>query len=376
MGLPVMNIIFTAAARNSIRRSERGVVGMIVKDAKVPAANPVVVYKEKDIPEDLSDANKEQIKLALIGNDTAPAKIVVYVLDSKAESYETALNYFSVKKVTWLCCPTAKTDAQTETIVTWVKNERDERDKVKAVLPETAADDEGIINYATKTVTAGGKEYTAESFCSRIAGLLAGTSNKSSSTYAVLDEVTECEKKKKAELDTAIEEGKFVLYYDGEKVKVGRGVNSLQTVKKGKGNPWKKIRVVEIMDMLHDDLVLLAEDNYIGKYPNTYANKCLLVSAINSYLAEMEKGTDNWKGGIVQISEKGGEIVDLPSGSRVYPHDESIRMAKQEAKKNLSVTVAKLADSIIVREESDIDKIAEAIVRKIEQTSGNMMQMA
>lgn len=51
-------------------------------------------------------------------------------------------------------------------------------------------------------------------------------------------------------------------------------------------------------------------------------------------------------------------------------------MAKQEAKKNLSVTVAKLADSIIVREESDIDKIAEAIVRKIEQTSGNMMQMA
>ena len=101
--------------------------------------------------------------------------------------------------------------------------------------------------------------------------------------------MTECEKKKKAELDTAIEEGKFVLYYDGEKVKVGRGVNSLQTVKKGKGNPWKKIRVVEIMDMLHDDLVLLAEDNYIGKYPNTYANKCLLVSAINSYLAEMER---------------------------------------------------------------------------------------
>ena len=90
----------------------------------------------------------------------------------------------------------------------------------------------------------------------------------------------------------------------------------------------------------------------------------------------LAKGTDNWKGGIVQISEKGGEIVDLPSGSRVYPHDESIRMAKQEAKKNLSVTVAKLADSIIVREESDIDKIAEAIVRKIEQTSGNMMQMA
>lgn len=90
----------------------------------------------------------------------------------------------------------------------------------------------------------------------------------------------------------------------------------------------------------------------------------------------LAKGTDNWQGGIVQISEKGGEIVDLPSGSRVYPHDESVRMARQESKKNLSVTIAKLADSIVVREDSDIDKIAEAIVRKIEAAAGNMPQMA
>ena len=90
----------------------------------------------------------------------------------------------------------------------------------------------------------------------------------------------------------------------------------------------------------------------------------------------LAKGTDNWKGGIVQISEKGGEIVDLPSGSRVYPHDESVRMARQETKKSRSVTIAKLADSIVVREESDIDKIAEAIVKKIEETAENMPQTA
>lgn len=90
----------------------------------------------------------------------------------------------------------------------------------------------------------------------------------------------------------------------------------------------------------------------------------------------LAKGTDNWQGGIVQISEKGGEIVDLPSGSRVYPHDESVQMARQEGKKSLSVTIAKLADSIVVREESDIDKIAEAIIRKIEETADNMPQTA
>lgn len=83
-------------------------------------------------------------------------------------------------------------------------------------------------------------------------------------------------------------------------------------------------------------------------------------------------GTDNWKGGIVQISEQGGEIVDLPSGTRVYPHDESVRMAREEGKGKISVAIAKLADQIIVREDADIDRIAEAVARKIVEVSVNM----
>ena len=69
----------------------------------------------------------------------------------------------------------------------------------------------------------------------------------------------------------------------------------------------------------------------------------------------LAKGTNNWSGGIVQINEKGGEIVDLPRGSRVYPHDDSVRMARNEGKKVYKIE--KLADTIIVREEADIDKI-------------------
>lgn len=90
----------------------------------------------------------------------------------------------------------------------------------------------------------------------------------------------------------------------------------------------------------------------------------------------LAKGTDNWQGGIVQISEKGGEIVDLPSGSRVYPHDKSVQMARQDGRKNYSIAIAKLADSIVVREEADIDKIAEVIVKRIEQAIDNMPQTA
>ena len=91
-------------------------------------------------------------------------------------------------------------------------------------------------------------------------------------------------------------------------------------------------------------------------------------------IPKLAKGTDNWGGGIVQVHERGGEIIDLPGGSRVYPHDKSVDMARKQGRKESgrSISIAKLADQIIIREESDIDKIANALVRKIEQAGLNM----
>ena len=83
-------------------------------------------------------------------------------------------------------------------------------------------------------------------------------------------------------------------------------------------------------------------------------------------------GTSNWKGGPAVINDRGAEIVDLPSGTRVYPHDKSLEMAKAEGTKTTSISIAKLADTIVVREEADINKIANAIVQKIEKTACNM----
>ena len=37
-------------------------------------------------------------------------------------------------------------------------------------------------------------------------------------------------------------------------------------------------------------------------------------------------GTDNWRGGPTWVNEKGGEIIDLPSGSRIIPADKSAKM--------------------------------------------------
>lgn len=84
------------------------------------------------------------------------------------------------------------------------------------------------------------------------------------------------------------------------------------------------------------------------------------------------RGTDNWGGGPAMIHDRGAEIVDLPKGTRVYPHDESIRKARKEGQKSISLQVAKLADTIIIREEADVDRIMDRFARKLEAVAGNM----
>lgn len=84
------------------------------------------------------------------------------------------------------------------------------------------------------------------------------------------------------------------------------------------------------------------------------------------------KGTSNWMGGPAMIHDKGAEIVDLPQGTRVYPHDKSLQMARESGSKNVKIVVEKLCEQIIVRNDSDIDKIADALARKLEQAAVNM----
>ena len=88
------------------------------------------------------------------------------------------------------------------------------------------------------------------------------------------------------------------------------------------------------------------------------------------------KGTNNWQGGPAMIHDKGAEIVDLPQGSRVIPHDKSLMAAKAEGMKQSSATqssgIVINVSNLNVREESDIDKIANALYSKFKKQALNM----
>ena len=38
----------------------------------------------------------------------------------------------------------------------------------------------------------------------------------------------------------------------------------------------------------------------------------------------------SWRGGFTEINEQGGEIIDLPSGTRIYPHATTMKMLKHD----------------------------------------------
>lgn len=292
MSLPSMNVIFKSAAVTAIRQSARGTVGLILKDT-VPATNPIVMAAPGEVPTTLTAANQAAIKLAFLGNVYAPRKVVAYILGTPGtgetilDLYGEALQYFALNRVNYIASPTADTDSACSTIVTWVQAQRAGTNKVKAVLPNTTANDEGVINYAINANVSGATTYTAEAYTPRIAGLLAGTPSDQGATFAALPDLDSCTFMTKTELETAISAGKFVIFNDGEKIKVARAVNSLTTISAGKSTAWQKIKVIETMDMISEDLTLLVEDTYIGKYPNTYANKGLVLSAVGTYLAEI-----------------------------------------------------------------------------------------
>lgn len=310
---PEINISFTEKGASAIARGSRGIVLLAVKDTFVaPLNNPVTVTSTGDIPSAASDETKEQIKLALIGYQTAPIKVLVYGMgiaedaESSAvdEAYTAAQAAWKNIKFDYLAIPTVSTDGKAQEIATWVKSMRTAKKRIKAVLPHVAADTEGVINYTidknvygetitnpdgtTDRVTT---EYTAEQYCGRIAGLLCGTPLTISATYAPLKELDDCTRLD--DIDEPVGKGEFIVFYDGEKVKTARAVNSFTTTVQGKGDSCKKCKIVDCMDLIADDLTTAIQDDYLGKYANSYDNKCVLISAIKMYFKQL------WIDGIV-----------------------------------------------------------------------------
>ena len=286
---PSITIAFTEKGASAVERGERGIVALVLKGTRQQTFKAMSI---SDVPTGVLSAENEQfVKDALIGYSHAPKYIIVYVMptaEDMTKSYKDMMQYFENERFTYMAIPTAKTDNKVQDIATWAKKQRSEHNLVKVVLPEVAADSEGIINWSSTLYRTKEQALTPEQGCARIAGLLAGTGFNVSGTYAPLQDFVDVNRLTKTEQDTAVGDGKLIAVWDGEKVKLNRAVTSLTTTTADKGDSFKKIKLVETMDMMEDDIRKTIEDSYIGKFLNSYDNKCLLITAIDSYFTRIK----------------------------------------------------------------------------------------
>lgn len=88
-------------------------------------------------------------------------------------------------------------------------------------------------------------------------------------------------------------------------------------------------------------------------------------------ISHFATGVENFQGGFAVINEdRRGELVHLPNGSTVVPHDESIREAY--ASGNITIHI----DTMNVRKEQDIDAVAQALAERIRLYGMNRMKGA
>ncbi len=285
MGLPNINIAFSTAAVSAIKLSAKGIVAIIIKDAA--AAGGHVLTDATQIPVTLGVENKAYIARAFTGYVNTPRKVIVFVEGTAETDLTEGLAFMALQKFDYLVGPPDCTADEAAAIASWTESQRTNNLIFKAVLPNLAADSEGIVNFTSDENKIGDVTYTAAQYCSRIAGLIAGTPMTISCTYATLPELTDVKRMTNTDMDAAIDAGKFILLYDGEKVKTGRGVNSLQTTTADKGDAYKKIKIVEAIDMMQSDIRMTMQDSYIGKYSNSYDHKCLLITALKGYFAQV-----------------------------------------------------------------------------------------
>ena len=281
---PKFNVDFKELAVMAIQRQQRGAVVLILDDSTSDIDN--VVYRGLgDVnTENWTEANYKRIQLCFLGN---PSKVIVVKKENSFADIQAKLNLQSNYT---LCYPEAAT-ADITSIKNYLNAQREANNYSRAVVANAASPDaDYIINFVSSgNITAKigdeAEEFTAGDWTCRLAGALSGLASSRSLTYYELPEIVEAPISSTPDTDVAA--GKLIILHQDGSYKFGRAVNSLVTLTDGVTEAFQKIRVLDIMDMIANDIVATFRLYYVGKYTNNFTNKNRFVGAINAYLKQL-----------------------------------------------------------------------------------------
>ncbi|MCD8380297.1 MAG: phage tail sheath subtilisin-like domain-containing protein, partial [Lachnospiraceae bacterium] len=285
-GQPSVSLTFTTKAKTAVTRSENGIImAVLFDDTVTDTTSYSYSYLSQVSTDDWTTTNYKYLKLIFEG---APNKVLVYRA-ATGDALSDVLAKLTTRTFDWLTVP-GISDEEVTTAYDWIVAQRATQKTYNAVLAcslnSVTANSEGVVDFASDNiVTSDGNTYTASEYCARIAGILAATALNRSATYTILTDVESFDES--SDPDTDADDGKLILLNDGEKIKLGRAVNSLHILEDDQTDDMKKIKIIEAMDLIRDDITTTFTDSYVG-VNNSHANKLNFIAAVNAYFAQLE----------------------------------------------------------------------------------------
>ncbi|WP_128893620.1 phage tail sheath subtilisin-like domain-containing protein [Longirhabdus pacifica] len=301
---PGLYINFVDAAIAQIKGGERGVVAMTLKNYGGATEDTVYeIYDVAEAEENFGKDNIQSIKFALQGG---AEKVLVYTMPQQFENLQKIKEAFATKDFNVFCMDGDYTEACLYTDTNKSKIFADVREWVqysidyegKYFMAVFGREDDTVVDKSSSSyydnfdhdymvqlmngVVYYGKEgdttYTSQQFSPYIAGLIAATPINKSITYARVPADNMNVHFTPNQIIDGLQQNLLALIYDGDKVKVERGITS----------SGAKIRSVRGKAAIADDILQTAHDSYIGQLDNSEDGRAALVSAIKAYLERLE----------------------------------------------------------------------------------------
>ncbi|MED5223208.1 phage tail sheath family protein [Bacillus safensis] len=210
------------------------------------------------------------------------------------EAAET--EYFDV-----IALPNNTSEQLKATFVAFVKRLRDDQGrKVQGVLPNYAADHEGIINVTSGVLLEDGTEITPAKATAWVAGASAGANFNQSLTFVEYEgAVDTLERLDNDQVEYRLSQGEFLFTFDARDrtVNVEKDINSLTSYTTEKNKTFGKNKIIRVLDAINNDLtrelknlIKLRKANG-NDIPASDDGLQLVKTLITQYLTQLQDGS-------------------------------------------------------------------------------------
>ncbi|WP_144556178.1 phage tail sheath family protein, partial [Bacillus pumilus] len=236
------------------------------------------------------------------------------------EAAET--EYFDV-----IALPNNTSEQLKATFVAFIKRLRDDQGrKVQGVLPNYAADHEGIINVTSGVLLEDGTEIKPAKATAWVAGASAGANFNQSLTFVEYEgAVDTLERLDNDQVEYRLSQGEFLFTFDARDrtVSVEKDINSLTSYTTEKNKTFGKNKIIRVLDAINNDLTRELKD--LIKLRKANGNDIpasddglqLVKTLITQYLTQLQDGSgitgfDSETDIMIALNEdRDGFLIDL-----------------------------------------------------------------